>query len=66
VEQIEDVIEEGDFDWLGFYFPDYIADLDVFGRQILPQLVAKGIGLSHSPKPSFAPGGASPPGRRWS
>jgi pyrimidine oxygenase len=49
VEQIQDVIEGGDFDWLGFYFPDYIEDLRVFGQEVLPKLVARGVGLAHSP-----------------
>ncbi len=53
VEQITDVIEGGDFDWLGFYFPDYIADLEVFGRHVLPRLVASGVGLAHSARPSL-------------
>ena len=33
--KIAELIEEGDFDWLGFYFADYIADLEVFGREVL-------------------------------
>jgi pyrimidine oxygenase len=48
VDQIQDVIERGDFDWLGFYFPDYIEDLRVFGQQVLPKLVARGVGRAHS------------------
>jgi pyrimidine oxygenase len=46
--QLEDVIHGGDFDWLGFYFPDYLADLGIFGREVLPRLVERGVGLAHS------------------
>ena len=53
VKQISELIEDGDFDWLGFYFPDYVADLEVFGRQVLPRLVASGVGLSHTARPSL-------------
>ena len=49
VDQIEDVIVDGQFDWLGFYFPDYIADLEIFGREVMPRLVERGVGVSHSP-----------------
>jgi pyrimidine oxygenase len=55
VEQITDVIVGGEFDWLGFYFPDYIADLEFFGRRVLPSLVAAGVGLRDSPLPAVAP-----------
>src|SRR5262249_25647718 len=48
VDQIENVIDGGEFDWLGFYFPDYIQDMRVFGEQVLPKLVARGVGLAHS------------------
>jgi pyrimidine oxygenase len=53
-DQIEAVVAGGEFDWLGFYFPDYIKDLELFGRQVLPRLVAGGIGLSHTLRPSLA------------
>jgi pyrimidine oxygenase len=53
VEGVVDVIEGGQFDWLGFYFPDYIRDLEIFGRQVLPRLVERGAGLSHTPKPTL-------------
>jgi pyrimidine oxygenase len=51
--KIADLVDAGDFDWLGFYFPDYIADLEVFGREILPLLVERGIGLRNTPKPTL-------------
>jgi pyrimidine oxygenase len=53
VRQISAVVEEGQFDWLGFYFPDYVADLEVFGREVLPRLVAEGVGLSHTAVPTL-------------
>jgi alkanesulfonate monooxygenase SsuD/methylene tetrahydromethanopterin reductase-like flavin-dependent oxidoreductase (luciferase family) len=53
VSQIADVVAGGEFDWLGFYFPDYIADLEVFGRDVLPRLVDAGIGLRHTPCPAL-------------
>jgi pyrimidine oxygenase len=53
VEQIAAVIEDGEFDWLGFYLPDYLADLEVFGRHILPRLVEAGVGVSFSPRPTL-------------
>jgi pyrimidine oxygenase len=52
-EKIADVIERGDFDWLAFYFPDYLADLEIFGREVLPVLVKEGIGRKDTPKPSL-------------
>jgi pyrimidine oxygenase len=55
VEQITNVIVSGEFDWLGFYFPDYITDLEFFGRRVLPKLVAAGVGLQHSLKPTLLP-----------
>jgi pyrimidine oxygenase len=51
--KIADLIEAGDFDWLGFYFPDYIRDLEVFGREVLPLLVERGIGLRGTPRPTL-------------
>jgi hypothetical protein len=51
VEGIIDVITGGDFDWLGFYLPDYVADLEFFGCEVLPRLVAQGVGVSSSPHP---------------
>jgi pyrimidine oxygenase len=54
VEQISTIVAEGEFDWLGFYFPDYLADLELFGREVLPRLVRNGVGLQHSPRPSLA------------
>jgi pyrimidine oxygenase len=51
VEQITELIAGGEFDWLGFYFPDYIADLEFFGREVMPRLVRAGVGLQHSPRP---------------
>jgi alkanesulfonate monooxygenase SsuD/methylene tetrahydromethanopterin reductase-like flavin-dependent oxidoreductase (luciferase family) len=51
--KIEELIEAGDFDWLGFYFPDYIADLEVFGREVLPLLVERGIGLRNTAHPTL-------------
>jgi pyrimidine oxygenase len=51
--KIADLIEGGDFDWLGFYFPDYIADLEVFGREVLPLLVERGIGLRGTAHPTL-------------
>ena len=53
VRQIAAIVEEGDFDWLGFYFPDYVADLDVFGREVLPRLVADGVGRAHTLRPTL-------------
>jgi pyrimidine oxygenase len=53
VRGIADIVEGGQFDWLGFYFADYIADLEVFGRQVLPRLVDAGLGLSFSTSPSL-------------
>jgi hypothetical protein len=41
VDQIQDVIEGGDFDWLGFDFPDYFEDLRVFAHDVLPKLLAR-------------------------
>lgn len=38
-----EVIHEGDFDWIAMYFPDYIADLDTFGREVMPRLAQYGI-----------------------
>jgi pyrimidine oxygenase len=55
VRGIAQLVEHGQFDWLGFYFPDYLADLEVFGRQVLPRLVDAGLGLAHTPLPSFTP-----------
>ncbi len=52
-DKIVDVVEGGDFDWLGFYFPDYIADLEVFGREVLPRLVERGIGLRGTAYPTL-------------
>ena len=51
--KIADLVDAGDFDWLGFYFPDYIADLEVFGREVLPLLVERGIGLRGTPRPTL-------------
>ena len=51
--KIADLVDAGDFDWLGFYFPDYIADLEVFGHEVLPLLVKRGIGLRNTPKPTL-------------
>ena len=42
-DMLVDVVEGGQFDWLGLYLPDYIADLEIFGREVLPRLVDKGI-----------------------
>jgi pyrimidine oxygenase len=53
VEQIIAVITGGEFDWLGFYFPDYIADLEFFGTHVLPRLVERGIARQYSPSPSL-------------
>jgi pyrimidine oxygenase len=50
---VAELIEQAQFDWLGFYFPDYLADLDVFGRQVLPRLVDAGLGLAHTSVPSL-------------
>ena len=36
--QMAEVIHDGDFDWIAMYFPDYIADLDTFGREVMPLL----------------------------
>ena len=50
--QIIDVVEGGDFDWICLYMPDYLGDLEIFGREILPRLAAKGI----APEPgTFSP-----------
>jgi pyrimidine oxygenase len=38
-----EVIHEGDFDWIAMYFPDYISDLETFGREVMPQLPEYGI-----------------------
>ena len=52
VDQIIDVVEGGDFDWICLYMPDYLGDLEIFGREILPRLAAKGI----APEPgTFSP-----------
>jgi len=51
--KIAELVDAGDFDWLGFYFPDYIADLEVFGREILPLLVERGIGLRDTARPTL-------------
>jgi pyrimidine oxygenase len=51
--KIAELVDAGDFDWLGFYFPDYIADLEVFGREVLPLLVERGIGLRGTPRPTL-------------
>jgi pyrimidine oxygenase len=40
---LAEVIHEGDFDWIAMYFPDYIADLATFGREIMPRLPEYGI-----------------------
>jgi pyrimidine oxygenase len=47
VDQIADVVEAGQFDWICLYMPDYLADLEIFGCEILPRLADKGI----APKP---------------
>lgn len=52
-EKIADVVQGGDFDWLGFYFPDYIADLEIFGREVLPLLVKRGVGRSGTARPTL-------------
>jgi pyrimidine oxygenase len=39
-----DVIENGQFDCIGMYFPDYIADLETFGKEVLPRLAERGYG----------------------
>jgi pyrimidine oxygenase len=38
-----EVIHEGDFDWIAMYFPDYIADLATFGKEVMPLLPEYGI-----------------------
>jgi pyrimidine oxygenase len=48
VDQIQKVVQGGEFDWLGFYFPDYIEDMRIFGLDVLPRLVERGVGVSHS------------------
>lgn len=55
VSQIVEVITGGEFDWLGFYFPDYLADLEFFGTHVLPRLVERGVGLQHSQVPTLVP-----------
>ena len=40
---LAEVIDEGDFDWIAMYFPDYIADLATFGREVMPRLPEYGI-----------------------
>jgi len=49
--KIAELVDAGDFDWLGFYFPDYIADLEIFGREVLPLLVENGVGLRGTARP---------------
>jgi pyrimidine oxygenase len=41
--QIADVVHDGDFDWIAMYFPDYIADLETFGKEVMPLLPQYGI-----------------------
>ena len=52
-DKIADVVERGDFDWLSFYFPDYLNDVKTFGEEVLPRLVDRGIGLRGTEKPSL-------------
>jgi pyrimidine oxygenase len=54
VDQIADTVRGGDFDWVALYLPDYIEDLEVFGREVLPRLVKRGIALQHSPHPRLS------------
>lgn len=42
-DELAAVIAEGEFDQIAMYFPDYIADLETFGREILPRLADRGI-----------------------
>jgi pyrimidine oxygenase len=53
VEKIARVVEDSQFDWVSLYFPDYIADLELFGREVLPRLVERGVALQHSEKPTL-------------
>src|SRR5262249_43448192 len=51
VEKIAECVVEGDYDWMALYLPDYIADLEILGREVLPRLVKAGVGLQHTPQP---------------
>ena len=55
VDKIADVVEAGDFDWICLYMPDYLGDLEIFGREILPRLAAKGIAPSPGTFSSLVP-----------
>ncbi|MBM4420067.1 MAG: LLM class flavin-dependent oxidoreductase [Chloroflexi bacterium] len=54
VEKVADLIERGQFDWLVFYFPDYLRDVETFGKEVLPKLVARGVGRMNTPHPTLS------------
>lgn len=41
--ELAQVVLEGDLDWVGFYLPDYIKDLEIVATQVLPLLPQYGI-----------------------
>lgn len=40
---VAEVVEQGEFDAIGFYVPDYVHDLDLVGSEVLPRLARLGI-----------------------
>jgi pyrimidine oxygenase len=52
VDELEDIVVGGEFDWFCLYLSDFLPDLEIFGREILPRLVARGVA---KPPGTFSP-----------